>query len=362
MNNKGLNTKLIDTLFAHVNDVFYIRDASTEGYPLLYVNDAYHTIWGKTTKSLFKNPDSFMDSVHPDDKLRVIEGAKDFLIDDHEIVGNYRIIDFKGKVVFIQSKTFLVKDPNGTPLYIVGYAKDHSDVVNYHSILKRLNVTQDLIIQLLMQDLTIPISGIKYLAKAANHQIKNAGTLVNASYVKEIISQSNDVLKMLEDLLIYLEIQGNRVRITLSSVFVEYEIRSVINSYKVQAEKKNISISLSDSSTNITIDIVHFHQIIGNILSNAIKFTPSNGSIHISINEEDTYVLVRLTDSGVGIPKDLLPLVALPFKGGRAGLEGERSFAVGLYISKMLMKIMKGSLDIESQVSKGTTIELKLAK
>ena len=55
MNNKSLNTKLIDTLFAHVNDVFYIRDANTEGYPLLYVNDAYHTVWNKTTKSLFKN-------------------------------------------------------------------------------------------------------------------------------------------------------------------------------------------------------------------------------------------------------------------------------------------------------------------
>jgi len=358
----GLNTKLIDVLFAHVDDVFYIRDATVEGYPLLYVNDAYHTIWGKTTKSLYKHPDSFMDSVHPDDKLRVIEDAKDFLNGDHEISGNYRIIDFKGKVVFIQSKTFLIKDRNGAPLYIISYAINSSDVVNYHSILKRLNVTQDLIIQLLMQDLTIPISGIKYLAKAANHQIKTVGTLVNTNYVKEIVSQSNEVLKMLEDLLIYLEIQGDRVRVTLSSVFVEYEIRSVINSYKAQAEKKHISISLSNSSTNITTDIVHFHQIIGNILSNAIKFTPSNGSINISINDAGTFVLVRLTDSGVGIPKDLLPLVVLPFKGGRSGLEGERSYAVGLYISKMLMNIMKGSLGVESQLSKGTTVVLKLPK
>jgi signal transduction histidine kinase len=132
----------------------------------------------------------------------------------------------------------------------------------------------------------------------------------------------------------------------------------VVGVYKDLASRKSVTINVTTESYLLKTDIIHFHQVIGNILSNAIKFTPSNGFIDISINQNSDYLDVSITDSGVGVPSELLEVITTPFKGGRIGLEGEKSFSIGLYISKKIMELMGGGLCITSEVSKGTKVRL----
>ena len=354
-----LNIEILDTLFSQIDQVIFIRDVRVSGFPIIYVNDAYTHIWAYSKKELYENPNAFIRSIHPDDLGSVMKEAEVFLNGHVEMETKYRIIDAHDKVVQIKARTFLTKDESDVPQYIVGYARNITDVESHHSTLMNLNSTQELIIQLLTQDLTLPISGVKYLTRSVNHQIRTKGEIKNTDYIIEVIHQLNGVMKMLEDLLVYLEIQANRVRFTYSTADIADELCSVLGVYKDLASRKSVRINVTAESFLLKTDIIHFHQVIGNILSNAIKFTPSNGFIDISINQNSEYLELAIKDSGVGIPSELLEVVTDPFKGGRIGLEGEKSFSIGLHISKKIMELMGGGLSITSVVSKGTEVVLR---
>lgn len=364
MFNTDLNTEVLDALFTHVDQVVFIRDVRISGFPIIYVNDAYTDIWAYSKEELYQKPESFIDSVHPEDQESVLRHAQEFLNGSVEMETKYRIIDANENIVHIRARTFLTNDETGIPKYIVGYARNVTDIEKHHATLLNLNATQDLLIQLLTQDLTLPVSGIKYLTRSANHQIRTEGKVRNTEYINEVVNQLNGVMKLLEDLLVYLEIQANRVRITYSKIEVFEQVNSVVKLYEDLAKSKGIEIRVQNSDNNVFIqtDILHFHQIIGNLLSNAIKFTPSNGLISVVVKDNVDFIEVFIEDTGVGIPANLLELVTSPFKGGRVGLEGERSFSIGLYISKELMKLMGGDLNISSQVSKGTKVCLVFPK
>jgi len=359
MLNGELNIEVLDTLFSHIDQVIFIRDVRVSGFPIIYVNDAYTHIWAYSKEELYAKPEIFIKSIHPDDLGGVMKEAEEFLSGHVEMETKYRIIDANDKVVQIKARTFLTKDDSDVPQYIVGYARNNTDVENHHFTLMNLNSTQELIIQLLTQDLTLPISGVKYLTRSVNHQIRTTGEIKNTDYIIEVIYQLNGVMKMLEDLLLYLEIQANRVRFSYSTVDIAVELCSVLKVYKDLASRKSVAINFTTESFLFKTDIIHFHQVVGNILSNAIKFTPSNGSIDISINQDSEYLELSITDSGVGIPSDMLELVTTPLKGGRIGLEGEKSFSIGLHISKKIMELMGGGLSITSVVSKGTEVVLR---
>jgi len=357
-----LNREVLDALFSHIDQVVFIRDVRKSGFPIIYINDAYTRIWAYSKEELYLNPETFVQSIHPDDLIFYLKRKDEFLSGRVEMETSYRIIDANDKIVKIKSRTFLTKDEANIPQYIVGYAQDITDVDHHHATLMNLNATQDLIIQLLTQDLILPISGVKYLIRSANHQIRTKGKVENTDYITEVIQQLNEVMKILEDLLIYLEVQSNRVRFTYNKLDVVDELSSLVKKYEDLASRKGIKINVTAESCLLNTDIVHFHQIIGNILSNAIKFTPSNGVIDISIHLNQECIDVYIIDSGVGIPSELLNLVTEPFQGGRVGLDGERSLSIGLYISKKIMQLMGGDLYITSEVSKGTKVRLSFRR
>jgi signal transduction histidine kinase len=359
MTQSELNIEVLDALLSHIDQVIYIRDLRIQGFPIIYVNDAFTQIWASKKEELYANSEFLLDSIHPDDRNRVVKETKEFLYGNAEKVTKCRIIDANSNVVQIQARAFITKDDANVPQYIVSYVRNITDEEKYNATLMNLNASQDLIIQLLTQDLTLPISGVKYLTRSANHQIKSSGAVNNTDYIVEVIHQLNGVMKMLEDLLIYLEIKANRVRFTYSTANIKTELNSVVKVYERLANRKSVKINTITDSFLLKTDIIHFHQILGNILSNAIKFTPSNGVIDIKVNHNSEYIELSVIDSGVGMSSELLEVVTEPFKGGRLGLEGERSFSIGLYISKRIMQLMGGDLKIASEVSKGTTVILR---
>ena len=108
-------------------------------------------------------------------------------------------------------------------------------------------------------------------------------------------------------------------------------------------------------------------QLIVNLVSNAIKFTPPDGSITVSCgaqaDAEGDWVLVRVRDSGVGIPADRHEAIFDPFvQGDRALNRPHDGIGLGLSISRDLARGMGGSLGVSSEMGKGATFTLKLRR
>ncbi len=108
----------------NIRDVFFLRDA--DGNRMLYVSPAYAQIWGRSCASLYANPESWLESIHPDDRLFTLEKSRQGLLTG-EFNIEYRIIRPDGSVRWIESRGFPVRDTNAKIVRIAGVAKDISD-------------------------------------------------------------------------------------------------------------------------------------------------------------------------------------------------------------------------------------------
>ncbi len=115
---------------------------------------------------------------------------------------------------------------------------------------------------------------------------------------------------------------------------------------------------------NLVGDSQLLRQIFTNVLSNAIKFTPKNGRVDVTVSAEvDGGLTVRITDTGIGICEEDIELVLTPFAQSNNGLNREyEGTGLGLAISKSLMNLHDGELKLESQLDIGTQVTLTFPK
>lgn len=104
-----------------------------------------------------------------------------------------------------------------------------------------------------------------------------------------------------------------------------------------------------------------FFRVMNNLVSNAVKFTPANGSITLRVGQKNRTLHLEVSDNGIGIPEKLKPHLFDRFsKARRRGLKGEKSTGLGLNICRQLVERHGGSLEVDSEEKKGTTFRVTL--
>lgn len=345
--------KLLDELLSNINQVLFVRDALTENHHVIYVNDAYERLWGRTKQSLIDNPASYIEAVHPDDREMVIGLYMKFLQGNIEYEKDFRIIRADGEVRWMFAKTFPIFNDKGEVYRIAGIAEDITDRKETEISISRLNEVQSGVLKMLAHDLRTPIAGIKLTANLLNGNDMN--TVAECS--KKITESCNTTLLMMDDLLSHIQMNSNGVSINKSKIILEDEIQNICSDFSERISQKNIKINLPDSSHEVRVDGLKFRQILSNLLTNAIKFNPRNGSINISVTKLDTSVQLSVKDSGIGIPDEMLGEVFEIFtKARREGTEGEKSTGLGLSITKRLVELHDGEIKLISNEGIGTEI------
>ncbi len=104
-------------------------------------------------------------------------------------------------------------------------------------------------------------------------------------------------------------------------------------------------------------------QVINNLISNALKFTPEGGSITVNVEESDRSVLISVADTGIGIPKKYHATLFDKFsQARRTGLKGQHSTGLGMSIIKTIVDWHQGKIWFNSEENKGTTFYVELPK
>jgi signal transduction histidine kinase len=107
-------------------------------------------------------------------------------------------------------------------------------------------------------------------------------------------------------------------------------------------------------------DALSLERCLYNVVENAIRYTPAGGHVSVSVTRHGGHLLVKVVDTGIGIPAEDLPHVMEPFyRGDHARSVHEGGAGLGLTIARAAMEEHRGSLDIESSPGKGTTITLQ---
>jgi two-component system sensor histidine kinase BaeS len=131
-----------------------------------------------------------------------------------------------------------------------------------------------------------------------------------------------------------------------------------VESFKTQAEAGGLTLSadIADNLPSIELDPVRIRSVLGNLLSNAIRHTFAGGSVRVTVSPSGDSAVITVTDTGEGIPPELLPRVFDRFvKGANSPGSG-----LGLAIAHDIAAVHGGTLTIESKLGSGTTVRLTL--
>ena len=175
-----------------------------------------------------------------------------------------------------------------------------------------------------------------------------------------IVSETERLSDMVEELLDFSRIQNGKIRIVNEEIDLLYIIEHVYNIYKHKAINEKLDLSLElNGNTDIRLigDKDRIRQVIINILDNAIKYTPENGNISISVARIQKYVKIIISDSGKGIPQKDLPHIKEKFYKADNNVRGT---GIGLAVADEIIKMHAGEINISSEVGKGTTVEIIL--
>lgn len=175
-----------------------------------------------------------------------------------------------------------------------------------------------------------------------------------------IVSETDRLSVMVEELLDFSRMQNGKISIVREEIDLLGIIEQVFNIYKQKALSEKIDLCLElNENTEITIigDKDRIRQVIINILDNAIKYTPEKGNVSISVARIQKYVKIIISDNGNGIPEKDLPHIKEKFYKADNNVRGT---GIGLAVADEIIKMHSGEINISSEVSKGTTVEIIL--
>jgi PAS domain S-box-containing protein len=173
------------------------------------------------------------------------------------------------------------------------------------------------------------------------------------------------LLGLIADILEFARVEAGRIEYHLASVSLTALLSDVQTFVQPQVSARNLALhsELPDADVNVNVDADKARQILLNLLSNALKFTPSGGRIAVRSEWHDRHVLVHVADTGIGIPADQREAIFAPFVQVRRALT-DRTVGVGLglTISRELARGMGGDLTVESNPGVGTTFTFEMPR
>lgn len=185
----------------------------------------------------------------------------------------------------------------------------------------------------------------------------------------EIVKKSADhLLKIINDILDFAKIQAGKLSMEQVGFRPEEAVNDVLVLMKLQAKNKNIRIEsrIAPDLPEILIgDVVRFRQILLNLISNAVKFTEQGEiSIRVSVphrEENKTVLKIEIADTGIGIPEEKLAHIFEEFEQAHNGISQKYGgTGLGLTITKKLVEMQGGVINILSKLSGGTTVTVSI--
>jgi signal transduction histidine kinase len=157
--------------------------------------------------------------------------------------------------------------------------------------------------------------------------------------------------RLIDDVLDVARIITGKLRLSTKAVELSTVIEQSIDSLRQDAEEKGVVLAVQVGPTTSTVegDPLRLHQIVTNLVSNAIKFTPRSGRVEVWLERDGPVIRMTVTDTGRGISSDLLPHVFERFRQQEVERGGARGLGLGLGIVKHLVELHRGTVTAESR-------------
>lgn len=217
----------------------------------------------------------------------------------------------------------------------------------------------------LSHELRTPLNAIAGYAQLLEMGVRGPVTRQQAEDLRRILRSEQHLLGLINELLSFARVERGEVTVEVAPVRTIDAVREVIELVEPLASVKGlvVTVQCEDPTLVAMADPDKLRQILVNLLSNALKFTPSGGAIRVTCDGQDGRVTIGVTDTGIGIPHAKQREVFDPFvqvdRGAGTSPEG---IGLGLAISRSLARAMSGDVTVSSEPGQGSTFELTLTR
>ncbi len=211
-------------------------------------------------------------------------------------------------------------------------------------------------------ELRTPLTTIKsYAETLQNGAIDDKEMAVN--FVRVIESESDRMTRLVRDLLMLSKLDYDKEEFNMKEMDIEKVVIDCIYKMEISAKQKEqiITPEIADEIPFIIGDKDRIEQVIINIISNSIKYTPDKGRITVKLTKDEEYISIKVVDDGMGIPKeDAGRLFERFYRVDKARSRVMGGTGLGLSIAKQIVEAHKGTITLESDYGKGTVVTIRL--
>ena len=229
--------------------------------------------------------------------------------------------------------------------------------------LQRANAVKTRFLANLSHELRTPLNIMMSSAEVLQDEIFGKLNVKQKNYAQGIYSSGSHLLSLINNLLTLSKVEFGKQTLQLTDFCLQDVIEEVIcNVRKFDPTKKlNITATFANGKISLIGDQQKLRQIIYNLMSNAVKFTPAGGNVEIKANREGEMLRIIVEDNGVGIAQEDLPKVFQEFGQGRQGIASNYDgTGLGLPLVKRLVELQGGTVYLESEAGNGCKVTVLL--
>lgn len=350
-----------------IPSVFWLFEIETN--QPIYISPAYDTIWGRSREALYANFGDWIETVHPDDRAQMLT-APDRCLANGSSDEKYRIVRPDGSVRWIRDRGFVIFDDDGRPTRLAGVAEDVTDRVQIElerlrvadereSLLMReqtareqaetANRIKDEFLAVLSHELRTPMNPILGWAKLLQQGNLDAARASQA--IATIERNAKLQVQLIDDLLDISRILRGKLTLNSLPVSLTSVVSAAIDTVRLAVEAKaiNLNVNLSPDVGQVLGDATRLQQVVWNLLTNAVKFTPAGGQITVELIQQQNQAQIQIIDTGKGIHSDFLPYVFEHFRqqdGATTRKFG--GLGLGLAIVRQIVELHGGTVGVNS--------------
>ena len=216
-------------------------------------------------------------------------------------------------------------------------------------------------------DIRTPMNAIVGMTAIATAHIDDQKQVQNC--LRKITLSSKHLLGLINDVLDMSKIESGKLTLTTEQISLKEVFEGIVNIMQpqVKAKRQTFDIHVENILTeNVWCDGVRLNQVLLNLLSNSTKYTPEGGSVQLSLSEEkspkgENYIRIhiKVKDNGIGMSPDFLKRIYEPYsRADGVRVSKTQGTGLGMAITKYIVEAMEGSLNITSELDKGTEVSL----
>lgn len=331
--------------------LFFIYDYTKAKFS--YLNPAFKTFFGIDKLTL--HPNDLLLTVHPDDNnylLGKLAGLCAGTNAKQEIECRF-IQDRQERSLRISAQF------NGT--IITGLAEDITLYKENIEILHQHGNKKNSILNILAHDLAGPIGTIRNFCDLIKREYMGPEYDTLQSHLNRIRMISESCTRLIRDFVNQEFLESAGAALLKRRVDLAEKIYEMIREYQSMDLGVNFVSNCDHQIVFVEIDLDKFLQVIQNLISNALKFTPAGGTITINLQQQQHQVILSVADTGIGIPEKYHYTLFDKFtEARRNGLHGEHSTGLGMSIIKTIVEWHGGTISFESEENKGTVFNIAL--